>query len=47
MNFNRTKYSLLFFVLVFTTNNLFSQESKDFSEEFEKLLINEKTHFTS
>ena len=42
MNFNRTKYSLLFFVLVFTTNNLFSQESKDFSEEFEKLLINEK-----
>lgn len=42
MNFNRTKYSLLFFVLVFTTNNLFSQESIDFSEEFEKLLINEK-----
>jgi uncharacterized membrane protein len=42
MNFNRTKYSLLFFVLVFTTNNLFSQESKDFSEEFEKLLINKK-----
>lgn len=42
MNFYRTKYSLLFFVLVFTTNNLFSQESKDFSEEFEKLLINEK-----
>jgi len=42
MNFNRTKYSLLFFVLVFTTPNLFSQESKDFSEEFEKLLINEK-----